>query len=970
MTTGPVEERLAGLIDACQGWEDVAWRGLHAVGPPVGSREPLGDFKLNLREATRSSVDDECERIAVALDALDVVERALPKAPYVYLTLDASFVAETVIEAVAREGDSYGTGPATGRRVLVSYSNPNLNKPLHLGHLRNNLLGAALAELLAARGDDVTRAQVVSDWGRHICQAAVAYAKWGDDEAPESVGAKSDHFVGRHYVRFHEENAGLSAASYGDAGNDGDGAGDDPAKATTSVLDDEAAAMLVALEAGDPDAAERNRRIVAWAEAGIEATYRRIGTRFDVVFRESEARPLARRLIDAALAQGTCLRRSDGSIYADLTAQNLGEVTLVRRDGTLVAYSQLLGSYVERFERCRFDTAVIVNGQQWSSGFAVIDTLLRLLGYDWVDRHDRVHYGMVRLAEGAMASRTGLAVHVDGFLDGIADELRRRLPPRVVASLPANDIEALAVAFVKLTFLRVPQAKPLHFDAKALWEAPYECLSLVVRGLATAEARGAATVANGGHGSSKRLSLLVNALPALTQRAAEHRDPSKLTRHLLDLCAAVLAEAPHIPDDDGIRAAAATAIRRSLALLNVSLPRDLNVVITPADPCEPARSSAVTPLPEGAPVNLSASPIVVDAVELDLDALLREAPSVHEAITALTAVPVDPDPYLEAAPSTWQALLRRVDGLVERGLVDGDRAAALDFHRTLHALFRLATTAHVNDRELSWHLAGLRARMAKQWIAIEADRYACEPVAPMAAHEVEPWFRRLVADNPAVDHPLYAFLEKEGDVDHFRYFMRQEASVDADFVDLLALTQLGFGELSKAELARNYWDEMGNGDSTWEHARMFAESLTGLGVGDLGDDVLSLESLVCGNLLWATSFYRCYHRLSIGALGALETASPTRFQRLADAAKRLGLAEVVFNYYDMHVEADQSHSTGWVRNVVLPMVTADPAAAADIAVGVALRLGTSSRYCDAVYATLLARSPAEGAADERAVLSW
>jgi hypothetical protein len=358
----------------------------------------------------------------------------------------------------------------------------------------------------------------------------------------------------------------------------------------------------------------------------------------------------------------------------------------------------------------------------------------------------------------------------------------------------------------------------------------------------------------------------------------------------------------------------------------------------------------------------------MDSSLSDLARVMRTESSVAALVSALIDFPVDPDPFLEEHPGFWRDLLARVDDLVAGGLEGGDREQALDFHRTLHRLFRLGTVNHRNLRELSWHLAGLRVRMARQWIAIEVGRAAYRHVGELDPDDVEPWFRSLVGENAAVDHPLYAFLEHEADVDQFRYFMYQESSVDADFVDLLALTQLGFADSAKAELAHNFWDEMGEGDAAWEHSRMFDQSLKSLGVAGVTDNGLSLESLVCGNLLWATSFYRCYHRLSLGALGALETASPTRFQRLANSSKRLSLPDVIWNYYDLHVHADTSHSTGWIRNAVVPMVAADQDAAIEIAVGVELRLSTSSRYCDAVYATLTGGGPL-GAAGRPQVVS-
>jgi arginyl-tRNA synthetase len=584
MTAGPVETRLAALVDTHMGWGSQSATGLHILGGAGVGASSRGDVKLNLREVLVGrgiEVDAAlCQEVASALSTLDVVARARAEAPYVNLVLDDGFLEETVLAAVDAAGSDYGSAPSQGRRALVSYSNPNLNKPLHVGHLRNNLLGAAVAELIAASGYEVFRAQCVSDWGRHICQAIVAHEKWGAGSTPDEADIKGDHFVGSYYVMFHREN---------DSDVDTVDTGTEDSGRIQSALDADAAELLLAMEEGDPAALALNDRITAWAEAGMEATYRRIGTRFDIVFRESATRDLSRRLVDRALELGICRHRPDGSVYADLTEQGHGEVTLVRSDGTLVVYAQLLGSYVYRYEQLRFDSNLIVNGNHWTSGFAVIDCLLGLLGFDWVQRHDRVHYGMVNLPDGPMASRRGVVVHADRLLDEMIDGFRRQLAERCPTTMPEKEIEALAIGFVKHLFLRVPRNKSMLFDWETPWGAALDEYTLVLRTLALAELRSvlpepaAMPFAAEGACSPRSLALHVNAFPTIVLRAAEHREPAKVLRFLHDLCTDVWRSGLVLPPGDPLWGAVAFVVRRALGLLNIDLPADLGAFVPVAE---------------------------------------------------------------------------------------------------------------------------------------------------------------------------------------------------------------------------------------------------------------------------------------------------------------------------------------------------------------------------------------------------
>jgi hypothetical protein len=328
---------------------------------------------------------------------------------------------------------------------------------------------------------------------------------------------------------------------------------------------------------------------------------------------------------------------------------------------------------------------------------------------------------------------------------------------------------------------------------------------------------------------------------------------------------------------------------------------------------------------------------------------------VDAVVAGLIDLKVDPDPVLETTPSLWSAVLRRVDGLMDRALDQRAPAAAFELHSALRALLRLRSTAHRNRRELSAHLSALAARICSRWIDHEC---AALPTADIPADlaGMTAWFDRTIATHPAPDHPLYRYLETEGTREAFRYFVAQEIAVSADFADLLALTQVGLPIAWKGEVARNYWDEMGEGQLDKRHGKMFRDAAADLDIA-IPRIEPSLGALVCGNLFLALASYRCFHLTSIGALAVTELAVPGRFRRLVNAGHRLGLSPAVIAYYETHVEADTTHAGGWLREVILPALQQGGAASADIVAGVHLRLVTSQRYCDELLATMRTERP-------------
>ncbi|MFY9309800.1 MAG: arginine--tRNA ligase [Bacteroidia bacterium] len=302
------------------------------------------------------------------------------------------------------------TLPANAPVVMVEYSSPNTNKPLHLGHIRNNLLGFSVAEILKAAGNKVVKANLVNDRGIHICKSMLAWQKWGNGETPESTGIKGDKLVGKYYVEFdkHYKKEVETLVQQGKTKDEAE---------KQAPLMQEAQQMLFKWEAGDKDVKELWATMNGWVYKGFEATYKMLGVDFDKVYYESQTYLLGKSIIEEGLAKGVLKRRPDNSVYIDLTADGLDEKTLLRADGTSVYMTQDLGTAIQRAEEVKFDRLVYTVANEQDYHFKVLFLILKKLGYKWADGLYHLSYGMVELPEGKMKSREGTVVDADDLMD-------------------------------------------------------------------------------------------------------------------------------------------------------------------------------------------------------------------------------------------------------------------------------------------------------------------------------------------------------------------------------------------------------------------------------------------------------------------------------------------------------------------------------------------------------------------------
>ena len=325
-----------------------------------------------------------------------------------------------VLRAIAADG-RYGFREATADSplVMVEYSSPNTNKPLHLGHVRNNLLGYSLSEILKACGNRVVKTNIVNDRGIHICKSMLAWQKWGDGATPESRGMKGDHLIGDFYVAFDKhyraevtelmEQKSLSK---------------EEAEAQSPLMA-EAREMLRRWEAGDPEVRALWEKMNSWVYAGFDETYRRMGVDFDKIYYESQTYLEGKDLVLKGLEEGKMYRKDDGSVWADLTAEGLDHKLLLRADGTSVYMTQDIGTAKMRFIDYPIDKMIYVVGNEQNYHFQVLSLLLDRLGFKW--GKDLVHfsYGMVELPSGKMKSREGTVVDADDLMADMVAEARR-----------------------------------------------------------------------------------------------------------------------------------------------------------------------------------------------------------------------------------------------------------------------------------------------------------------------------------------------------------------------------------------------------------------------------------------------------------------------------------------------------------------------------------------------------------------
>ena len=452
-----------------------AMTSLYGVSPDVGLlqvQETRKEFEGNytlvvfpLLKISKQSPEVTAKAIGDYMQAnCSEVERYNVIKGFLNLVISNTFWLEFMIETTIDERYGYTEPAEDVPQKMIEYSSPNTNKPLHLGHIRNNLLGWSLSKILAAAGRRIIKVNLVNDRGIHICKSMLAWKRWGNGETPENSGKKGDHLVGDYYVKFDVEYK-KEIEQLTEQGMDKEEA----ARKTPLIL--EAHDMLRQWEAKDAETVALWKMMNGWVYDGFNVTYQRLGVAFDRVYYESQTYLLGREIVLEGLRKGVFYQKDDGSIWVDLTGDSLDEKLLLRSDGTSVYMTQDIGTACQRFGEYNIDELVYVVGNEQNYHFQVLSLVLDKLGYPWAKNLKHMSYGMVELPEGKMKSREGTVVDADDLMDEMiatAREMSHELGKLDGLSTDEAEtiVQIIGMGALKYFMLKVDPKKTMLFDPK------------------------------------------------------------------------------------------------------------------------------------------------------------------------------------------------------------------------------------------------------------------------------------------------------------------------------------------------------------------------------------------------------------------------------------------------------------------------------------------------------------------------
>ena len=521
----------------------------------------LGDFGFpcfQYAKALRRAPMQIAADIAAVLGTDAVIGEVNTAGPYVNLRLRVDALARILLGQTCGAGDRWAAGGAAApSKVMIEYSSPNTNKPLHLGHIRNNLLGLAVSRILGYHGDHVHTVNLVNDRGIHISKTMVAYHHWAGGATPEDAGVKGDHFVGGLYVRFDREFkaefAGWKAGRTGELPDEDAYFNNDD-----SALGKETRNLLLRWEAGDAEVLDLWRRMNRWVLDGFASTYERMGCRFDSYQFESETYKLGKAVVREGLDSGVFHHRADGAAVLDLEKVGLdGEKVLLRSDGTSVYMTQDIGTALSRFSEHDPDRLLYVVGDEQVYHFQLLFKILGLVREGLAERCGHLAYGMIRLPEGRMKSREGTVVDADDLMDELHALAAEEIAARTEAGKAHYDdlseeerdlrAERIAQAALKFHMFRFTPKKSFEYNPKESIDfngqtGPY-CLYTYARTRsilrkADADAPGFDGTAAARLGTPQERTVLwdIAAFPRQVQEAARLLDPSRIAEYVYTLC--------------------------------------------------------------------------------------------------------------------------------------------------------------------------------------------------------------------------------------------------------------------------------------------------------------------------------------------------------------------------------------------------------------------------------------------------
>ncbi|HEU4717045.1 MAG TPA: arginine--tRNA ligase [Bacteroidia bacterium] len=460
---------------------------------------------------------------------------------FLNLVIGQSFWADVFASMNADENFGKKKAGEKAPLVVVEYSSPNTNKPLHLGHIRNNLLGLSVSEILKANGNEVKMVNLVNDRGIHICKSMLAWLKFGNGETPESSGMKGDHLVGKYYVEFDKHNKAEIEKKV-EQGHEREEA----AKHTHLMF--EAQEMLRKWEAGDEETIALWKKMNGWVYDGFAQTYKMLGVHFDKTYYESDTYKLGKEIIDEGLKKNV-LQKENGAVIIDNTPEGLDKKVLLRSDGTSVYMTQDLGTALERHKEFHFDRHIYVVGNEQDYHFKVLKISLKKLGYDWADGLYHLSYGMVELPEGKMKSREGTVVDADDLIGEMEKSARELAEEKGLIEGMENDEKeklshVVGMAALKYFILKVDPKKKMLFNPKESIEltgntGPFIQYTYArIRSMwrkSGMEKNPAPVISFPLHEKEKELIKILYAFPAAVNEAAAGLSPAVIANYSYDL---------------------------------------------------------------------------------------------------------------------------------------------------------------------------------------------------------------------------------------------------------------------------------------------------------------------------------------------------------------------------------------------------------------------------------------------------
>jgi len=484
---------------------------------------------------------DIAEKLGSSLEKQDCVVKYNVVSGFLNLVISDDYYLD-FFESI-KSNEKYGfITPTTNDAVMVEYSSPNTNKPLHLGHIRNNLLGFSISEILKASGKKVYKTQIINDRGIHICKSMVSWLAYGNGETPESSGLKGDKLVGNYYVKYDQV--------YQEQVQDliKQGKADDDAKQQAPILL-EAKDMLLKWEAGDKQVVSLWKKMNQWVYDGFEVTYKRLGVDFDSYYYESQTYLVGKEFIKTGLEKEVFYKKDDGSIWCDLTSEGLDEKIVLRADGTAVYMTQDIGTAVQRVkDHPDINSMVYTVGNEQNYHFKVLFLILKKLGFSWAENLFHLSYGMVDLPTGKMKSREGVVVDADDLLEEMSETAKNI--SKELGKLDGYDnnqkqevYETIGLGALKYFILKVDPRKKILFDPKesvdfqgntaSFIQYSYARIQSIIRDINFEPSK--EKYQQPLEDNEKELIKQLEYFPSIIQNAATNHNPGLIANYLYDL---------------------------------------------------------------------------------------------------------------------------------------------------------------------------------------------------------------------------------------------------------------------------------------------------------------------------------------------------------------------------------------------------------------------------------------------------